>query len=467
MMNKVRFSAIFAALTLLFLTISPVHGAETAPQTETRPTPVIIEEISRLLSEFKYSDAIALFDTINPVDAAEPGIKLLKASVLNSAGKINEARSIAEGVSKAEPNDLDALFVLSAIEAAAGRTRQQKTLLERIIKIDPKNTGALTDLGNISLEAGQYQNAAKYFDEVLALLPQNLEALLGRAKVYRYQNNPKGAEELYNKAISIFPNEAIVWHNRARLYRGTGFPKEALADLDKARTLDPNDYWIAIDRGNVLLDMNQKAEALTNYKRAIEIDPDVFLAYVYSAGIKDDLGDIDGAGADYEILARLKPDYPYAFEGLGMHKMRDGQYEAAKNAFQETYRLLPEEWCYALLAAVNWMKLSNTNGIRPFLNQVMNKQKRDSMEYFLCRLYYDLSGKVYSGESDMVSKADLEKNELTKARLIFYLANYFDIKGNTTIADKYFLQFKEMDQRGIPEWRLNEWLLETRGIMPY
>jgi hypothetical protein len=56
---------------------------------------------------------------------------------------------------------------------------------------------------------------------------------------------------------------------------------------------------------------------------------------------------------------------------------------------------------------------------------------------------------------------------ITKARMIFYLANYYDIRGNATLANKYFLQFKQMDQQALPEWRLNEWFLEARGLKPF
>lgn len=438
----------------------PAGAAEDAPQ----PTPVILGEISQLLAEFNYDAAIALFDTIDPADAGTSRIRLLKASVLNSAGMGAEARDIAEAVFREEPENMEALFVLSAVEGASGRVGEQRALLERIVKADPENAGALTGLGTLLMEANSLSAAARYFDQALALEPGNLEAMLGRARVHRLNKEPKKAEMLYNKAVTLYPGNASVWHDRARLYRGAGYPNLALEDLDKAKALAPQDYWIAIDRGSALLDMGKKEAALEEYQRAISIDPAEFLAYAYTSGIKDDLGDIDGAGKDYEILARLKPDYPYAFEGLGFHKMKDRQWPEARNAFMETYRQLPGDWCYALLAAVNWMKADNVTGPRQFLNQAMAKVKRDTIEYYMVRLYYDLSGRVYAGENDMLQRIDKEKNIVTKARMIFYLGHYFDIRGNQTLADKYFTQFRDMDCQTLPEWRFNQWILEERGL---
>jgi hypothetical protein len=77
----------------------------------------------------------------------------------------------------------------------------------------------------------------------------------------------------------------------------------------------------------------------------------------------------------------------------------------------------------------------------------------------MLRLYHD-----FVGDNDLVIRVDREKNYDTKARMLFYLANYYDIRGNKSLADKYFLQVKELDRRAIPEWRLNEWALEARNL---
>jgi hypothetical protein len=97
----------------------------------------------------------------------------------------------------------------------------------------------------------------------------------------------------------------------------------------------------------------------------------------------------------------------------------------------------------------------------------MSKMKRDIIDYNMMRLYYDLSGRVYAGENSMLTMVEQEKNPDNKARMVFYLAFYYDIRGAKVLADKYFLQFRELDRRAIPEWRLNEWILEERNLIPF
>jgi predicted Zn-dependent protease len=432
---------------------------EKAPEPEKTDAPSILARAAELLGRGDFEGALALFEAINPEEAASPSIQILKASVLNSAGKPGDARIIIDAILSREPDNTEALFVLSALEAASGREREQKTLLERIVNLDPENAEALTGLGNLALGTRSLRTAASYYDRALRVEPENGGALVGRAIVYRYEKKPKNAERLLNRAARLFPQWASPLHERARLYRGAGFAAEALEDLDAAKTLEPNSYWIAVDRGSALIDLNRKPEALEEFSRAISINPEVFIAYVYSAGIKDETGDYEGAEKDYEILAKLKPEYYFAFEGLGIIRMRKHQWAEARDAFLEAYRQAPAEQGYALLAAMNWMRAGRINDPRQFLEQALRKVERESLDWYMLRLYHDLAG-----DNDVAIRIDREKNLDNKARMLYYLANYYDIRGNKNLADKYFIQVQELDRKAIPEWRLNEWIIEERNL---
>jgi tetratricopeptide (TPR) repeat protein len=260
--------------------------------------------------------------------------------------------------------------------------------------------------------------------------------------------------------VQANPGWARPYHERARLYRGAGFYADALADLDIARRLEPDNYWILTDRGVVLMDMNRKQEALEDFNRAIEIEPEMFLAYAYSAGIKDEFADYAGAERDYLRLIRLRPDYFYAYEGLGVIKMRNKQWADARDAFLEAYRQAPREYSYALLATVNWMRATGRQtDPRQFLAQVLRTVQRDSLEYTVLRLFHDLNG-----DNDVAAKVEAEQNIYLKARMLFYLASFYDIRGNRNLADRYYLLVQELDAVATIEWRLNEAVLLERGI---
>jgi tetratricopeptide (TPR) repeat protein len=207
------------------------------------------------------------------------------------------------------------------------------------------------------------------------------------------------------------------------------------------------------------MEMNRRQEALGSFTRAIDADPDTFMAYVYRAAIRDGLGDFAGAEQDYIVLARLRPDYYFAFEGLGVIRMRNKQWALARDAFLEAYRQAPREYSYALLAAINWMRAGRQTDPRQFLAQVLRTAPRDSLDHAMLRLFHDLRG-----DESVVVRVENERNIFTRSRMLFYLASYYDIRGNRTLADRYYLMVQELNAVGLLEWRLNEIILEERGI---
>jgi tetratricopeptide (TPR) repeat protein len=446
----------------------PPHIAELPPEPSKEPevkietTNDILARVFALVEQKDYDGALALFDLITGEDAESSRILLLKASILCSAKRFPEARAITDVIRVREPGNIQALMVLAVLEEAAGREKEQKAALEKILKIDPAYVPALIDLGNIAIRGKNRSPtaAASCFDQVLAKEPENLEALMGRAMAYRHARDPKNAEEYFNRAIKLHPREAAPFSERARLYRDAGFLIQALNDLDKAKELDDSDYWISVDRGMVLVDLNRKPLALEEFIHAQSLNPDHFLSYVYTAGIRDEAGDYGDAEKDYEILTKLRPDYYYGFEGLGMLKMRSHQWEEARNAFIQAYNYAPAEWSYALLAMVNWRRLEKPGNIREFADRVLKKLPRDSLEYAMIRLYLDMNGD--EGVSRRVTQ---EKDPRLKARMYYYLANFYDIKGSTRTAEAMLAEIQDLEQgKTIPEWRLVTWALEERSL---
>jgi len=428
----------------------------------------VLTSVAELLSASKFNEAIALFDKIPPPEKDSSEIKLLKASVLSSAGKYAEARAIAEAVAAAEPQNTEPLFVLASIEAVSGRQRQQQAALEKIIKIQPGNTEALVALGNVSLQSRAVRAAASYFYQVLQKEPQNAEALIGLSRAFRMNTEWEDAEVLLNEVVRLYPDMVEARTERGRFYWGRGFLLQALADYDEAKKLAGNDYWIALDRGNLLLEMNRRSQALEEFNRAIAINPSEYRAYAYSAGLKDDLGDIDGAERDYAILARLKPDYYFALEGLGLHKMKNEKWAEARDAFAEAYKQAPNDHYYGLLAAINQLRSDNRaetlTSVRTYLAQVQNKVTRDTLLWYMVRLFYDYTARNYLGENDMITRIDRSTDQTLKARMMFYMAQYYDLRGNKSTANMYYQLVGDTKVQTIPEWRLNEWILTDRDL---
>jgi len=422
-------------------------------------TQAVFNEISGYLSQRNFASALELFNSLPPEETEKTEVRIMRAVILNSAGRTTDSRRIANDILAVQSNNTDALMVLADAAMIDNRDRDRRNFLERILSINPAHVRALNDLGNISLGNRNLRVAAGYFDRALAADPDNGEALVGRASVYRYNREPRNAERLLNHAITIHPDWARPLHERARLYNGAGFLNDALDDLNDALHIEPDNYWVLVDRGLVLMEMNNRTLALVDFNRAIDIDPNIFMAYVYSAGLKDEAGDYEGAERDYITLTRLRPDYYFGFEALGVIRMRNRQWAGARDAFLDAYRQAPREYNYAILAALNWMRAGRQTDPRQFLAQVIRTAPRDSMDYAILRMLHDLNG-----DADVAIRIERETNIYTKSRMLFYLASYYDIRGSVNLANRYYMMVQELDAVASIEWRINEFVLAQRGL---
>jgi len=454
-------------LILMILTAGNVNfiWAQTdQPESQTDNSQVIqigiLNEIAQHLERRDFSSALRSFDALPPEEAAKTPVRIMQATVLNSAGRTAEAKSIANSILTTDTNNTDAVMILADAAAIENKPRERRVFLDRIISINPHHVRALNDLGNISLGNKNLRIAAGYFDRALAADPDNGEALVNRASVYRYSREQRNAERLLNRAVTLYPDWARPLHERARLYRSAQFIDDALEDLNAALVLEPNNYWILVDHGSVLVDLQRKQEALQSFNRAIRIEPNIFMAYIYSAGIKDELGDYAGAEHDYAVLAKLRPDYYFAFEALGVLRMRNKQWAQARDAFLEAYKQAPKEYSYAILASLNWMRAGRQTDPRQFLAQVLRTAPRDSLDHAMMRVLHDLTGDI-----EFAGRIEREQNVQIKTRMMYYMASFYDIRGSRTLADRYFLMVKDINTPSGVEWILNEMAIAERKLI--
>jgi hypothetical protein len=139
--------------------------------------------------------------------------------------------------------------------------------------------------------------------------------------------------------------------------------------------------------------------------------------------------------------------------------MRNKQWAGARDAFLEAYRQAPREYSYAILAAINWMRAGRQTDPRQFLAQVLRTAPRDTLDHAVLRLFHDLGG-----DADVVARVEREQNIYTRSRMLFYLASYYDIRGNRMLADRFHLMVRDLNAYASIEWRLNEIALAERGL---
>ncbi|MDB9394841.1 tetratricopeptide repeat protein, partial [Microcystis aeruginosa] len=90
-------------------------------------------------------------------------------------------------------------------------------------------------------------------------------------------------------------------------------------------------------------DLGDYQGAIADYNQAINIKPDYALAYNNRGNAKYDLGDYQGAIADYNQAINIKPDYALAYYNRGIAKYDLGDYQGAIADYNQAAQLYSQQ----------------------------------------------------------------------------------------------------------------------------
>lgn len=413
------------------------------------------EKLEKLITEQKYDQAIALFDTVPEPDASDLSIRMLKLSILISAGKTAESVALANELEALNPENPEILYIQAVLSGARNDVTGRTNYLNKVLTVQPTNSEALTGLGLDLLDRKNYPQAKLMLIKAVASDPENTEALLGLARVYYMQEDLGKAGDALNLAIGKNPGNSELWAERARIKSETDDLNGAIEDIKKSVELDPTIYGSWIDYGNYLISLARKPEARKAFTEAIKIDPDHYLAYIYRAGLNDDLGNLDEAIADYQAICRLYPQYYYASESLGILLWGKGDYEGSRAAFLDALTYSPKSTSYALMMTLCYYRESKPAEAKAFMAKYITTLDRTSIDYLVCRLFVDRSG-----DADVLSRIMKVENANSRNRLLFYSAMYYDLFQSKTIAQKYLIEVTSIHAPNFFEYRLSQWALK-------
>ena len=89
---------------------------------------------------------------------------------------------------------------------------------------------------------------------------------------------------------------------------------------------------------------------------------------------------------------------------------------------------------------------------KTFTEKAMKNLDRNSFEYLTLRLIHDMTG-----ESTLTLKIQNEESKKKKGKYLYYLALYWDLKQNLSLAHKYYAEVTEIQGADFFEYRLAEW----------
>ncbi|MGP1458594.1 MAG: tetratricopeptide repeat protein [Treponema sp.] len=420
-----------------------------------KPANILFAEALRAhLDEHDIDGAIKLFDTLPPDLAADKQIKVLKASLLLSAGRLEESSHLTAELLKADGANPDVLELNAQLALANGNRQKMQSVLKQILAAEPNNAFANVALGNQQAQGKKYELAAKYYKKALVKEPKNEDALFGLGRMAYFQGKMKEAKETLEKLLAINPNNSDGLAYMGKIFGDEEKYLSASNYMKKAIALDSSNYDYFIDLGQYERYQGHFKEAEEAWTKAIALDPSYFLAYTYRAGLYDEQNKFKEALADYRKINETNPKYYFAHEETGILEFHLKNWEAARNAFTQA-NAISDSAAYKLMIIITYLRENNLAEAKKYAQSAMRSLNRDSLEYKIVRLFHDQGGA--SAENGIARDLDKESDKTKRGKMLFYFAQYYELKNFPQIAEEYYAKILKMHAPLFFEYRLAEW----------
>ena len=208
--------------------------------------------------------------------------------------------------------------------------------LEEVLKADPQVIDAWFMLGTHLLRHGEPRRAIEYLQKTLALKPDYDLAVINLARAYRAVGDDDAALAGFERYLQIDAHDAYVYYQMGELWMDRGDQAKAEAAFRKALELDPKVAAAKNALGVVALERGDLATAERLVNEAIAAKPDVRLAHYNLALLAERRGDLRAAEREYVEELKLHPEsYKAAFNLAALYEQvgdREGQIEALKQS---------------------------------------------------------------------------------------------------------------------------------------
>ncbi len=424
-------------------------------ENENKPANIVFAESLRShLVKNDIDGAIKLFDTIPAKLASDKDLKILKASLLLSAGKSDEASHIASELLKTNGSDINVLELNAQLALASGNKQKLQSILKQILNVEPNNAFANVLLGNQQAIEKKYEVAAQYYRKALAKEPKNEDALFGLGQMLYFQGKISESKNSFEKLLSVNPDNGDALAYMGKLYAEDEKYLSASNYIKKAIAADDSKYEFYIDLGQYERYQGHFKEAEAAWTKAISLEPDYFLAYTYRAGLYDEQDKFKEALEDYRKVVQTNPKYYFAYEEIGILEFHFGNWAGARAAFTKA-NAISDSIAYKLMIIITYLRENNLLEAKKYAQSAMKTLNRESLEYKIVRLYHDQGG--VNAENNFARDLDKETNKTKRGKLLFYFAQYYELKNFPQIANEYYSKILKMNAPLFFEYRLAEW----------
>ena len=273
----------------------------------------------------------------------------LQAQFREACGRrdYRKAMDACRALIEANPRDPAAWRDMGAIYTMLGQHEDAYEVLSRALQYDPKDARVHYNLGALSSHAGDHELAIPHYTKASELAPDSPDGYLGLAAAYYNLGDMANAVYYYSQAYNRAPHNAEVTRSFGAALLKLGQLTKARYYLEQAVEARPEWAEPYMELGEALRRLSEDKDAvkvlLTGLRLKQRPDGLVSLSRIHLK-----YGEPRRALTHLENALKLDPQYAPAHHALGLVHEAVRDWANAFKAFEQAYRLDPDNLEYVM-----------------------------------------------------------------------------------------------------------------------
>ncbi len=189
----------------------------------------LLDAASMAASQGDHATASTYFRNVYLREPGNPRAAVGLMQSLREMGDLEQARTVADAVLLARPNDATVVAEVGKVRLASGQLPNAVALLQRAVELDPADWKSRSALGVAYDRLGDSAKAEESYRAALGISPNNPVVLNNLALSRVLANDLAGARELLQRAVDSSRADVRVRQNLALLYALSGNMAQAEA----------------------------------------------------------------------------------------------------------------------------------------------------------------------------------------------------------------------------------------------
>ena len=269
------------------------------------------------------------------------------ADVYESQEAYTEARELFNKVLEIDPNYEEAIISLAnLIDDEFPDKESAGILYQKAIEIDGSNPINYFNYGLHLKRSGKYEEARIQYSLAIEKDPEYIDAYCNLASLLAWQFEEFDLSFGYcNKALALNPSTNEIIRFIIPILKKCGQYLVARSQFEKILESEPDNVTALLGLGDLIDDnFPEKELAKSYYHRAIALEPENAKAYFFLGYLHKNQKEYDEARVNFEIAARLDPNYENVLSNLA-YLLSDYYKEYARAIvwFEKYLELAPDD----------------------------------------------------------------------------------------------------------------------------